>query len=399
MLLDPRIPDLLLAWEEAHGRGQDLSAAHLCAECPELTPILEMQINALRQLSPVLNLTPFAEDAASEIAADEMPMPSEESLPGYQLLHEVGRGGAGVVCKARQLALNRVVAIKMVVAGQYAGEAALGRFRAEARTLAQLHHPHIVQIHDIGAFQGLPYFILEYLDGGNLAELVREQPLEPVEAAELVEMIARTVHQVHRAGIVHRDLKPANVLLQCIGDADHPPGAVQLRGQWFVPKLTDFGLARNVDHESLMPGSGRVVGTPAYMAPEQAQPGTARIGAATDIYGLGVILYQLLTATLPFQADTAWDTIQLIATADPAPPSGRRLGCPTELDAICLRCLRKRPEQRYATAKELADDLHSFLMHARGKGIGALGWWILVGAVVFALVVGVATLIWFLYSR
>src|SRR5438132_654477 len=227
MSAEPRLSELLMAWEDARTRGQEVPAEDLCRDCPELTPTLEHHIRALRSLTPVLDLARYDDEAAAENGGST---PAElGNLAGYDLLEELGRGGTGVVYKARQTGLDRVVAIKMLLGGHFAGQVALRRFRTEAQTLAQLRHPHIVQIHDIGSHQGSPYFVLEYLDGGDLSQLLEGKPLDLVEAARLVEVLARTVHTVHQAGIIHRDLKPGNVLLQKVDPlpATKPMGAVQ----------------------------------------------------------------------------------------------------------------------------------------------------------------------------
>src|SRR5436190_659870 len=361
MSVEPRLSDLLLAWEDARTRGKDPSPEELCRDCPELTPALQQHIRALKSLNPVLDLTPYHDEAA---AAETVTAPTElGNLAGYDLLEELGRGGTGMVYKARQTGLDRVVAIKMLLGGHFAGQIALRRFRTEAQTLAQLRHPHIVQIHDIGSHQGSPYFVLEYLDGGDLSQLLDGKPLDPVEAARLVEVLARTVHTVHQAGIIHRDLKPGNVLLQKVDPlpATKPMGAVQLRGQWFVPKLTDFGLARAAESQRQLTVTGVAIGTPVFMAPEQAQGKKSQIGPPTDVYSLGVLMYQLLTGTFPFGTDAAWQTMQHVLTRRPEPPSRRNPACPRDLEAICLRCLEKEPRRRYPTAERLADDLRCFL--------------------------------------
>ena len=403
MSFDPHVSEILLNWEDARAHGRDLSAEELCRTCPELIPQVADRIRALRAMTPVLDLTSFGEDATSPVPGLG-PVPLDAgSLPGFTLLAELGRGGAGVVYQARQTALDRLVAIKMLMGGTFAGEVALARFRSEARTLAQLHDPHIVQIHDIGSYQGSPYFVLEFLDGGSLAELAAAGPADPDESARLLEVIARTVHKVHCAGIVHRDLKPGNVLLQRLGPdvREPPPGAVELRGQWVLPKITDFGLARAVEDERHLTSTGMIIGTPAYMAPEQAQGKKAAIGPAADIYSLGVLMYQLLTGTLPFEAEASWQLMQQIIVKVPEPPRRRRPDCPTALEAICLCCMQKKPSDRYASAEALADDLQRYLRGERplaasskrrsswrvlaGAGLGILGliaailWWPLIG--------------------
>jgi serine/threonine protein kinase len=391
MSFDPRLSDLLLAWEDAVACGLELPAAELCRDCPDLVPHVEERIRALRALTPVLNLAPFEDDATDPQPAPA-PLPEVGYIPGFVLQDELGRGGSGVVYKAKQTALDRLVAIKILMGGAFAGEVALQRFQSEARTLAQLRDAHIVQIHDIGTVQGLPYFVLEYVDGGSLAQLCDDQPLDARETAQLLVVLARTVDHVHHAGVVHRDLKPANVLLQRFDPEarDRPAGAVQLRGEWFLPKLTDFGLARAVDDGSRLTGSGMVVGTPAYMSPEQTQAGNAQVGPSSDIYSLGVILYQLLTGVLPFEANAPWKVMHQITVQNAPSPRRRRPECPAALETICLRCLEKNPSGRYASAAALEEDLRRYL---RGEPVSSGSrrrWPVLsIGAALACLFVGV----------
>ncbi|HBI47004.1 MAG TPA: hypothetical protein DDY78_29745 [Planctomycetales bacterium] len=264
-------------------------------------------------------------------------------VPGYQILGELGRGGMGVVYKARHLKLNRVVALKMILSGGYAGATELSRFRSEAEVVARLQHPNIVQIYDLGEENGLPFLALEYLEGGSLAAKLAGTPLEPREAARLTEALARGVHAAHEKGVIHRDLKPANVLLAADG----------------TPKIVDFGLAHQT--KSDLTSTGAVMGTPCYMAPEQALGLTRQIGPATDIYALGAVLYDLLTGRPPFKAATAAMTIQQVVREEPAPPRRLQPQTPRDLENVCLKCLHKAPNRRYPTAQALAEDLGRFL--------------------------------------
>jgi predicted Ser/Thr protein kinase len=278
--------------------------------------------------------------AATETTASAAPV----NIPGYEVLGELGRGGMGVVYKARQIGLNRLVALKMILAGEHAGPQEKARFRLEAEAVARLQHPGIVQIYDIGEQEGRPYFSLEFVDGGSLAQQLDGTPLPVWEAARLTKALARAVHHAHQRGIVHRDLKPANVLLTAEG----------------TPKITDFGLAKLLGTEG-QTQSGAVVGTPSYMAPEQAGGKKKLIGPATDVYALGAILYELLTGRPPFRADTPLDTLLQVMSEEPVPPSRLHDGVPRRLETICLKCLRKDPAQRYANAEALAEDLRRFL--------------------------------------
>jgi WD40 repeat protein len=267
------------------------------------------------------------------------------TIPGYELLQELGRGGMGVVYKARHLALRRLVALKMILAGSYAGEAQLERFRVEAEAVARLQHPHIVQIHEIGEHDGLPYFSLEFCEGGSLRQRLHDRPLDPHEAARLLEKLARAADAAHRQEIVHRDLKPHNVLLTADG----------------TPKIADFGLAKKLDAaETQQTTSGSVLGTPSYMAPEQARGDVRRIGPAADVYALGAILYECLTGRPPFRAATIPDTLLQVLHDEPVPPTRLQPKVPRDLETICLKCLHKEPQRRYASAAALAEDLCRF---------------------------------------
>jgi WD40 repeat protein len=294
-------------------------------------------------------------------------------VPGYEILGEVGRGGMGVVYKARQIGLNRLVALKVLLAGAHARPDDLVRFRAEAEALARIQHPNIIQVYDIGSHAGLPYFALEFVDGENLAGHIQGLPQPPRWSASLVEALARGVHAAHQQGIVHRDLKPANILLQRKSTTDYTdntdtkkygsslsvPSALSVVD--FVPKIADFGLAKWLGQEYLLTRTGTAAGTPAYMAPEQAGGRGPPISPATDVYALGVILYELLTGRPPFQGTTSADTLYQVCTNEPVPPSRLQPKLSRDLETICLKCLHKEPARRYASAVALADDLRRFL--------------------------------------
>jgi eukaryotic-like serine/threonine-protein kinase len=276
-------------------------------------------------------------------------------VPGYEVLAEVGRGGMGVVYKARHLALNRVVALKCVLAGRAADTMQLVRFRQEAELAARLHHPNVVQIHEVGSHDGSPYLALEFVDGPNLAQLLGGRPVAPRDAARMVEPLARAVEAAHDKGIVHRDLKPANVLLAAPLSLAPQARAI---GE-YTPKITDFGLARRIADDARLTQTGAIVGTPSYMAPEQARAG-GQVGPAADVYALGAILYECLTGRPPFQAATVLEALQAVLDNDPASPSALTPGLPRDLVTICLKCLQKKPEQRYVSAAALAEDLRRF---------------------------------------
>ena len=265
-------------------------------------------------------------------------------VPGYEILSVLGRGGMGVVFKARHLRLNRIVALKMISAGAYAGPEELCRFQTEAEAIAQLQHANIVQIHEFAEHDGHPYFALEFVEGGSLAERLRQQPPTAQATAALVETLARAVQVAHERQIVHRDLKPANILLTADG----------------TPKIADFGLAKRLDSAVQQTRTNLVLGTPAYMAPEQAAGRVHDIGPHTDVYSLGAILYEMLTARPPVKGDTAWETVQQVISGEVVPPRSLIRSIPRDLQTICLKCLRKPPHDRYASAADLADDLRRF---------------------------------------
>jgi WD40 repeat protein len=265
----------------------------------------------------------------------------------------------GVVYKAHQISPSRLVALKMILGGTHASTGDLGRFRLEAEAVARLHHPNLVPVFEVGAHQGFPYFSMEYVEGPSLEEHIDGRPQPPRQAAALVETVARTIEAVHRQGVIHRDLKPANIMLG-------PDGS---------PRVTDFGLAKELGRSSGATSTGRILGTPSYMAPEQATGHSKDVGPATDVYGLGTILYEMLTGHPPFCAETAWDTIQMVTKADPVPPRRLQPTVPRDLETICLTCLNKSPQGRYPSAAALADDLHNFLEDEpiRARPIGLVG--------------------------
>ncbi|HZY90350.1 MAG TPA: serine/threonine-protein kinase, partial [Gemmataceae bacterium] len=289
------------------------------------------------------------------LAHADLLMREGQSLPpldGHDVEGVLGRGGMGVVYRARHRALNRPVAAKMLLAGAYAGPRELARFRQEAEAVAGLRHPNIVQVYDAGDVEGRPFFTMELVEGGSLARQLAGTPQPVRRAAELVAILAGAVQFAHQSGIVHRDLKPANILLTAEG----------------TPKISDFGLARRLDGGGGLTQSGTPVGTPSYMAPEQARGQTRSIGPAVDVYALGAILYELLTGRPPFRAETAAETVLQVVYQEPLPPARLNARVPRDLETICLKCLHKEPQRRYATAAALAEDLHCFL---RGEAIAA----------------------------
>jgi WD40 repeat protein/tRNA A-37 threonylcarbamoyl transferase component Bud32 len=285
------------------------------------------------------------------------------SVPGYDILAELGRGGMGVVYKARHNKLNRVVALKMILAGAHAGPQELARFRSEAEAVAPLQHPHIVQIYEVGEHQGHPYFSLEYIEGGSLAQQLDGAPQPTRWAAMLVETLARAIHFAHQRGIIHRDLKPANILLTGKwerGASREISVSTSLAAAGMpIPKITDFGLAKRLANDTNQTKTGAVLGTPSYIAPEQAA-GKKDIGPPADVYALGAILYELLTGRPPFRGETPMDTMLQVMSDEPVPPSRLQPKVPRDLETICLKCLEKNPAKRYPNAEALADDLRRF---------------------------------------
>jgi serine/threonine protein kinase/WD40 repeat protein len=285
-------------------------------------------------------------------------------IPGFETLAEIGRGGMGVVYKARQVGQDRIVALKMIQ-GQ-PSQSDLGRFYDEAEAISRLRHPHIVQIVEVGRVDdGRVYCALEFVEGGTLTDKVRDKPQNPRSAAQLVEALARAMGYAHGRGIIHRDLKPANVLLHSRKALlDLPEEPDRQPNDWdfrrFMPKISDFGLAKLLDRGAGYTSSGDILGTPSYMAPEQAEGKPYPIGPTTDVYSLGAILYEMLTGQPPFLGPTPMETLFLVHTQEPVPPRKLVRGVPPNLEAICLKCLRKKPEHRYPTAEALADDLHQF---------------------------------------
>jgi serine/threonine protein kinase len=267
------------------------------------------------------------------------------TVADYEILAELGRGGMGVVYKARQLQLNRLVALKMILVGAHAGPDHVVRFRTEAQAVARLRHPNIVQIYEIGDQGGLPFLALELIEGPSLEHKLAAAPLTPHQAARLTEILARAVHHAHKRGVVHRDLKPANILWSADGTV----------------KITDFGLAKRLDGGTGPTQSGVILGTPSYMAPEQADGKHGQVGPACDVYALGAMLSEMIAGRPPFQSRNQIDIVLQVLTQEPVPPSRYHLGLPPELEAICLKCLEKDPGRRYASAHALADDLRTYL--------------------------------------
>lgn len=290
-----------------------------------------------------------------EPEADLPPLPAGpvHYFGDYELFEEIARGGMGIVYRARQVDLNRFVAVKLILGGRFAGEMELQRFRAETEAVARLDHPHIVPIYEVGQHGGQQYFSMKLVVGGNLSGQMERFRSDNRSAAQLLAQVARAIHHAHQHGILHRDLKPANIL-------------VDVQGQ---PHITDFGLAKNLEKASNLTLSGMVMGTPSFMAPEQATGRAKEVTASTDIHALGAILYQMLTGVPPFQAETPLETLRQVAEETPRPPTSLNPGTDRDLATVCLKCLAKDPARRYQSAEALAEDLERWLrrepVHAR----------------------------------
>lgn len=282
-------------------------------------------------------------DLSIEAAEDRLPR-TLPAIPGYTVLEELGRGGMGVVFKARPERLNRLVALKMILSGDLAGPEAAARFLTEAEAVARLQHPQVVQVFRIADHKGRPYLEMEFVDGGSLADRLDGTPWPPFEAARLIASLALAVHHAHSRGIIHRDLKPANILLTADG----------------VPKLTDFGLAKCLEVDEGLTRTDSIIGSPSYMAPEQAGGAIHSVGPTTDVYALGAILYELLTGRPPFRAASVLETLDQVRLAEPAPPSRLQPSLPIDIETIVMRCLHKEPTKRYPGAEVLAEDLRRF---------------------------------------
>ncbi len=353
-----QLADLLLRWEELRQQGASPSAEQLCADCPELADEVKLRIRRMQKMESVLGVTPTSDavSSISDLAIDSdspsgvrsgRPLPA---IPDYEVIDTLGYGGMGVVYRARQLKLGRTVAVKMLDTA-LRGTRQLERFRDEAHAVARLHHPNIVQIHDVGEADGVPFFSMELVEGGNLKDRLADGPLDINEAIRITETIARAIHRVHLEGFAHRDLKPANILLTADGQ----------------PKVTDFGLAKRLDDDAGHTKTGEILGTIGYMAPEQLDHSHAKIGPRTDVYALGVLLYEMLTGKQAFASNPA-TALQQVLKGDPPSPARVRPGVPRDLEAICMKCFEKNVADRYESAEALADDLRRY---SEGRPISA----------------------------
>jgi serine/threonine-protein kinase len=339
---ETRVQELL---DELSDSGR--APEEVCGAYPELLPEVRRRWEHMCAVEAELDALfptpgPHSDTGLSALwhAGAELPR-----IPGYEVEALLGRGGMGAVYKARQVRLNRPVALKVLLAGAYAGQHERARFQREAEAVAGLRHAHIVQVYDVGDHQGWPYFTMEFVEGGSLAQALTGTPQPARKAASLLATLADAVQVAHRAGIVHRDLKPANILLTAEG----------------TPKIADFGLARHFDGQPVLTMSGDRMGTPSYMAPEQVIGKTGAIGPAADVYALGSLLYEMLTGRPPFRGESASETERQVVADDPVPPARLNPKVPRDLETICLKCLHKEPQRRYDDAGELAADVRRFM--------------------------------------
>jgi tRNA A-37 threonylcarbamoyl transferase component Bud32 len=331
--------DLLVQWDELQRQGKTATPEELCPNDTAMQALLRERLARRQRLQAVMDL-PDGDDSEPQVEATPLPV-----VAGYEIGDLLGQGGMGLVYKARQAALQRHVALKMIISGANASADERARFRTEAEAVARLQHPNIVQIYEVGEQAGCLYLALEFLGGGSLAQQIAGKPVPPRRAAQLILELARAMHHAHKQGIIHRDLKPANVLLTESG----------------VAKIADFGLAKRLDADLSHTQTGAVLGSPSYMAPEQAEGKVRAIGPATDIYALGAVLYELLTGRPPFVGLSLLDTIDQVRSHDPVPPQTLQPKVPGDLATICLKCLEKKPAMRYVSAEALAEDLERFL--------------------------------------
>src|SRR5438309_1588469 len=329
---------------EGDGRAMRITTARFCRKCGAAIPPDSPQQSCGACL---LETGLGSDEAVAGVDDPGRPIPMLMDFGDYELLEQIGRGGQGVVFRARQKSLNRIVALKVIGLGNWATEAHLKRFRLEAEAAAKLEHPGIVPIHEVGERDGSCYFSMKFVEGGQLDEVVRREAMPIRQAVELIAKVARTVHFAHKHGILHRDIKPGNILLDAKGE----------------PHLTDFGLARLVESESTVTHTLDVLGTPSYMAPEQAVGNNAAVSSVTDVYGIGAVLYQLLTGQPPFAGGATYETSKLLLYTEPKKPRLLNPKIDRDLSTICLKCLEKDPKRRYSSALALAEDLEHWLKH------------------------------------
>jgi serine/threonine protein kinase len=373
---DDRVDEAIAAYLEAVDAGRQPDRAQFIAEHGDIADELQAFFADRDRFDRLAEPLQAAACTPSQHPDDvaRAPLDQPRRFGDYELLEEIGRGGMGVVYKARQISLNRTVALKMILAGQLASGEEVQRFHREAQAAANLDHPGIVPIYEVGEHDGQHYFSMGYVDGWSLAARLREGPVPSRQAAELLMHLCEAIHYAHEHGLIHRDLKPANILLEK-GDKfnlPEPTTTCRLRIELipFFPRITDFGLAKRLTGDADLTGTGQILGTPSYMSSEQATGQTHCIGPASDVYSLGAILYEMLTGRPPFQAETPLDTLLQVIDSEPAPPRLLNRNVPRDLEAICKKCLGKVPSRRYASAGELRDDLRRYL---EGESVRASG--------------------------
>jgi serine/threonine-protein kinase len=349
---EERLGQIAFAYLQARERGRAPNPQELLTRHPEfaeeLVDFLEDEADVEQRAAPLRELARLAATGQSRrryAPAGELPPTNLKSCGDHELLSVLAQGGMGLVYKARQRSPNRLVALKMIRSSRLASDSDVRRFRNEAETIAQLDHPHIVPIYEVGEEDGQLYFSMKLMEGGSLTEHLPRFQNDPRATAQLMVNIARAVHHAHQRGVLHRDLKPSNILLDAAGHAH----------------VTDFGLAKRLEGDGSLTETGAIVGMPCYMSPEQATGRKGPITTATDVYGLGTILYALLTGRPPFQDNTPLDTLAQVQRREPDRPSGINRQVDLDLETICLKCLQKDPNQRYASADALADDLQRWL--------------------------------------
>jgi serine/threonine protein kinase len=353
---------LLDRYLDLRSRGESVAIEDLCRDTPELLADLRREIAVVELMGSTVVQTRLTERRGAPVnRSARSPLPPRTVLAGYQLMGELGRGSMGVVLKARQVSLKRLVALKLVLAGDFERPEERERFLAEAAAVARLNHPNVVQIFECGTHDDRLYFSMELCEGGSLAQRLRSGPLSPREAAALLRPLAEGAQAAHDQGIIHRDLKPGNILLAS-ARREPPEGELSAGSPRplaeFIPKISDFGLAKQTNAD--VTGSVAVYGTAGYMAPEQAVDARA-IDHRSDVYALGAILYECLAGRAPFQAATLLEILDQVRHREPVPVRQLQPSVPRDLETICLKCLSKEPQRRYATARELADDLGRFL--------------------------------------
>ncbi|MFM9068992.1 MAG: serine/threonine-protein kinase [Planctomycetota bacterium] len=348
---DVRDEQLALLLDELSSRvqrGESADVERICAEYPDLADELRQLWGAVLVAEVAgydsRSSSDQAHNSEASLRLSTLP-PLPFSIGDYELQQEIGHGGMGVVFRAHQTNLRRDVALKMILPGKGSGAADIARFRAEAEAVAKLNHPGIVPVYEVGEWEGRPFFSMKYIPGQTLSQKLAAGPLPAREAARLLLEVCRAIQHAHEEGVLHRDLKPSNILLD-------------LDGQ---PHLSDFGLAKQIEATASLTRTGAILGTPSYMAPEQAAGARGQVGPSTDIYSLGSILYHMLTGRPPFQAASPVDTVLLLLEQDPVPPHVINPKCDNELELIALRCLQKPPDLRYPTAATMAADLEAFL--------------------------------------